>query len=68
MRIASMPGARDLDTEDSMADQKCAHAGCNCKVSGDDRYCSAHCREHAGSPASASGGSGGCGCGHPGCR
>jgi hypothetical protein len=66
--IASMPGARDLDTEDSMAERKCAHAACNCKVSGDDRYCSAHCREHAGCSAGASGGAGGCGCGHPGCR
>jgi hypothetical protein len=48
---------------------KCSHAGCKCEVTGravsrgGKQYCSEHCAS-----AMMSGGSGGCGCGHPECR
>ncbi|HEY7529621.1 MAG TPA: hypothetical protein VIC56_02960 [Gemmatimonadota bacterium] len=51
-----------------MAERKCAHQACTCMVSGDDRYCSAHCRDHAAKGGGSPVGVGGCGCGHPGCR
>ena len=55
--------------EDCMADQHCAHGGCNCKIEqgkevsrGASIYCSEHCA-NAGSSVS-----GTCECGHPGCK
>ena len=52
-----------------MADQHCAHGGCNCKIEqgkevsrGASIYCSEHCA-NAGSSVS-----GTCECGHPGCK
>jgi len=54
-----------------MADQNCAHSGCNCKVEqargGVNRqgkvYCSEHCANASGTSTS-----GKCQCGHPECR
>lgn len=53
-----------------MADQNCAHGGCNCKVEqgrgvtkGNEIFCSDQCA-NAGTAAQ----SGGCGCGHADCR
>jgi hypothetical protein len=52
-----------------MAEQNCAHSGCDCKVQegkantqGEEMYCSDHCA-NARRPA----GGGNCGCGHPDC-
>jgi hypothetical protein len=51
-----------------VANGKCSHAGCSCMVTGravtraGKQYCSDHCAS-----AIMSGGSGGCGCGHPEC-
>ena len=53
-----------------MADQNCAHSGCNCKIDqghGVSRqgqvYCSEHCANASGTSTS-----GKCQCGHPNCR
>ena len=53
-----------------MADQKCAHEGCQCTVAqgagvskGDKTYCSDHC-----ATAGPTHGSGRCQCGHAGCN
>ena len=52
-----------------MADQNCAHSGCDCKVEegkglirAGKNFCSDHCA-NAGASGSES-----CGCGHPDCR
>ena len=41
---------------------RCEHVGCTCETEPSDRFCSDHCREHAGD---AGHGVGACGCGHP---
>jgi hypothetical protein len=43
--------------------EPCAHAGCGCKVSEPQQYCSDHCRQQ-GEQAAADGG---CRCGHSDC-
>ena len=43
--------------------EPCAHAGCGCKVSEPEQYCSDHCRQQ-GQQAAADGQ---CGCGHSDC-
>ncbi|TMA98547.1 MAG: metallothionein [Deltaproteobacteria bacterium] len=52
-----------------MADQNCAHSGCNCKVEqgrgvskGGNTYCSDHCANARSSASSK------CQCGHPRCQ
>ena len=52
-----------------MAEENCAHSGCDCKVQegkaitrGEQIYCSNHCADAKTSP-----GGGNCGCGHPDC-
>lgn len=52
-----------------MAEQNCAHSGCDCKVEegkaisrGGQLYCSDHCAN-----ARTAGGEGNCGYGHPDC-
>jgi hypothetical protein len=44
----------------------CGHDGCRCQVADDERFCSDHCREHAGDAAHAGGHA--CECGHPACQ
>jgi hypothetical protein len=52
---------------------KCAHPGCNCEVSGDQKYCSPACEKSA-SPGtqqtagSKSQGKSDCGCNHSQCK
>jgi len=41
--------------------KKCAHPACNCKVSGDDKYCSQYCKDARGTMEIS------CNCGHEGC-
>jgi hypothetical protein len=67
-RERSSPGLSFADEEErirAMADErdenKCAHEGCNCRVSGDEKYCSEYCRD-AGDITEI-----GCGCEHAGC-
>jgi hypothetical protein len=43
----------------------CLHAACSCPVAGNELYCSASCRTHAGRETAAT--TKGCDCGHPGC-
>ncbi|MGB7926288.1 MAG: hypothetical protein WCF57_23810 [Pyrinomonadaceae bacterium] len=43
-------------------DRKCKHPSCDCRVAGDEKYCSEYC-ENAGDITEI-----GCGCEHPGCR
>ena len=40
---------------------KCAHPSCDCKVEGENQFCSTSCQTSQES-------SSGCACGHPGCR
>ncbi len=44
-----------------MAEKRCAHEGCVCKVSEGETFCSDYCREHAGHAEER------CRCGHPEC-
>ncbi len=46
---------------DEQDDNKCEHESCNCRVSGDDDYCSEYCRD-AGDITEIA-----CGCEHAGC-
>ena len=48
--------------EEPMAERKCAHGPCRCKVPEGKTYCSDRCREQAGDVWK------GCACGHAGCR
>jgi hypothetical protein len=47
---------------DEDRDRKCKHPSCDCRVSGDEKYCSEYC-ENAGDITEI-----GCGCEHPPCR
>ena len=44
-------------------DNRCAHGGCRCAVSGDSDYCSDHCRDAAEQDIVEIA----CDCGHPQC-
>jgi hypothetical protein len=44
-----------------MAEKKCAHPECKCRVPEGKTYCSDHCRDHGADEK------GKCGCGHPAC-
>ncbi len=44
-------------------DGKCAHEGCGCPVTGDNKYCSDHCSAAGDADMTEIA----CDCGHPGC-
>ena len=60
--IDAMPTENEMDEQTKV----CLHDECHCRVSGDDLYCSDHCRNGGGSESDSDSGSG-CGCGHEQC-
>ena len=62
-RVASQQNLQRIRENIMADDNKCGHEGCACAISGDEEFCSDHCRNAADQDITEIS----CDCGHSGC-